>query len=322
MVTVRLARMAMASRYELVLQGEDDVWLRAAGEEALGEIERLDGQLSFYKPSSEISHINARAAKEAVPVEPRLFRLLLRAKALHEQTGGTFDITMGPLMRCWGFVRGTGRMPSEAELAEARARSGMQLVALDERDSTIRFEREGVEIDLGAIGKGYAIDEAVQLLREAGVDRAFLHGGTSTMYAIGRPAEQPCWNIAVTHPEAMEAAGGRAEGEEGDVLAVVPLVEEALSVSAVWGKAFSAEGRTFGHVLDPRSGRPVSGAVLTAVAHPSATDADALSTALLVLGEEGESVVRRNFPELRALQLLPQPGGGYRRIDYGIAMAS
>jgi thiamine biosynthesis lipoprotein len=304
MVTVRLARSAMATRFELVLHGEDAAWLRAAGEAALAEIDRLEAQLSFYRRSSEVSRINARAADEPVPVEPRLFRLLLRARRLYEETQGAFDVTVAPLMRCWGFVGGTGRLPDPEALAEARARSGMHRVTLDEARRTVAFERPGVMIDLGGIGKGYAVEEAVYLLEEAGVTSAFLHGGTSTIYALGAPPGEAAWNVALPYPDADEASPG-----EAGVLAVVPLKDEALSVSAVWGKAFEVDGKVYGHVLDPRLGHPVDGAALAAVVLPSATDGDALSTALLVLGRDGAGYLAQR-PGLRTLVLFPPGADG------------
>lgn len=313
MVTIRLARQAMASRFELVLQGEDAVWLRAAGEEALAEIERLEAQLSFYRPSSEISRINARAAAGPVQVEPRLFRLLQRAQRLHRETDGAFDITVAPLMRCWGFVNDTGRLPDADALAAARRVTGMDLVELDAARSTVAFARPGVLLDLGAIGKGYAVEEAAELLREAGVTRAFLHGGTSTIYALGRPADAEAWTVALPVPGAHDAPGPE------ETLAVVALEDEALSASAVWGKAFEADGKTYGHVLDPRSGRPVAGALLTAVVMASATEADALSTALLVQGRDHAALTAAYAGRLRSLVLLP-PGadGACEVIQQGI----
>lgn len=281
MKTVRLALEAMATRFELVLHGDDEVRLRAAGEEALAEVKRLDAQLSFYRPSSDISRINAQAATGPVRVEARLFRLLQTARRLHAETDGAFDPTVAPLMRCWGFVNDTGRLPDAEALAEARSRTGMHLVTLHEADFTVAFARPGVQLDLGAIGKGYAIEEATRILIDAGVQRAFLHGGASTIHAIGVPLDAERWNVALPYPDAETSTND-------DVLAVVPLENEALSVSAVWGKAFVADGATYGHVLDPRSGRPVEGALMAAVAGPSATDCDALSTALLVLGREAE----------------------------------
>lgn len=317
MPSIRLARHAMATRFELVLEGDDERWLRAAGEEALAEIARLEARLSFYRPSSEVSQINARAARAPVRVEPGLFRLLQLARRLHAQTGGAFDPTVAPLMRAWGFVGDTGRLPDAAALAEARAQTGMDLVELDEAASTVAFARPGVMLDLGGIGKGYAVDEAVALLREAGVERAFLHGGTSTIYALGRPSGGEAWTVALPYPGAAGDAAGT------DVLAVVPLEDASLSVSAVWGKAFVAGGRHYGHVLDPRTGSPVEGAVLAAVAAASATVSDALSTALLVLGRDGPAAVQAADPALRTLVLLRQDAPGrYEVLERGFAVRS
>src|SRR5262245_57555186 len=155
---VTLARHAMATRFELVLYGDDPVALRAAGEEALAEVERTEDQLSLYRNTSEIAHLNARASHEPVRVSPPLFQLLERASRLSAGTGGAFDITIGPLVRCWGFMGGTGQMPSPQAVEAARAKVGMNLVQLDATNYTVRFAREGVMLDLGAIGKGYAIE--------------------------------------------------------------------------------------------------------------------------------------------------------------------
>src|SRR5215831_260933 len=197
---VRLARHAMATRFEIVLPGENAAALRAAGEEALHEIDRLEAQLSLYRPASEIALVNVRAAKEPVRVTPSLFALLEHAQRLHAETGGAFDITIAPLVRCWGFMGGTGHMPHAKELAEARAKVGMNQVRLSAQDSTVRFAREGVMLDFGAIGKGYAIERAVEVLREAGVTSALLHGGTSTIFALGHPPEAEFWQVALEQP--------------------------------------------------------------------------------------------------------------------------
>jgi len=295
---LRLARDAMATRFEIVLPGENAVALRAAGEEALQEIERLEAQLSLYRTTSEIARVNARAAKEAVRVTPSLFALLEHAQKLHAETGGAFDITIAPLVRCWGFMGGTGRMPRAEEVAEARASVGMHLVELDAVEFTVRFAREGVMLDLGAIGKGYAIERAVEVLREAGVTRALLHGGTSTVYGLGHPLEADCWRIAVESPEALPT-----------MLPTVCLRDEAMSVSAVWGRCFQEGGRTFGHVLDPCTGEPVAGAVLAAVVLPSATETDALSTALLIRGAEGHRAIWKLRSGMRTL-VVSAAGGG------------
>jgi thiamine biosynthesis lipoprotein len=288
------------------LHGENPVALRAAGEEALEEIDQLESRLSLYRPSSEIAHLNARAAFEAVRVTPALFSLLQQAKRLSEETSGAFDITVAPLVRCWGFMDGKGRKPRPDELAEARAVVGAELVELNAKELTVRFTRPGVMLDLGAIGKGYAIERAAELLREAGVTSGLLHGGTSTIYGLGRNPEGKPWQVAVGHPGA-----GRQQGESVNQLplALVPLEDESLSVSAIWGRSFQADGQSFGHVIDPRSGQPVSGTCLAAIALPSATETDALSTALLTLGMEGHDLIRRLRPGAKSLLAADSEGG-------------
>jgi thiamine biosynthesis lipoprotein len=302
MPVVTLARNAMATRFEMVLHGDDPAHLRAAGEEALEEIERLESRLSIYRESSEISAVNARAAISPVRVSPAVFDLLQCAKALHRETRGAFDISIAPLVRCWGFMGGTGRMPEPAEIEDARARVGMDLVLLNPEDRSVRFSRPGVMLDLGAIGKGYAIAQSAEILREAGVSSALLHGGSSTIYALGHPPDSQAWQVAIERP-------ARAGESPAELIATVPLLDEALSVSAVWGRSFIAEGKTLGHVLDPRSGRPAGSAMIAAVVLPDATETDALSTALLVLGPEGHDDIAKLRAGMRSLVVSESESG-------------
>jgi thiamine biosynthesis lipoprotein len=309
METVRLARNAMATRFECVLQGSNPVALRSAGEEALDEIDRLEQRLSLFRPSSAISLINARAAKEPVHVTPEVFWLIRKAKDIHGQTAGAFDITIAPLMRAWGFMGGKGGLPDPAAVAQARDCVGMHLVELDSENYTVRFTRPGVMLDLGAIGKGFAVDVAVELLREAGVTRGLIHGGTSTAYGIGTPIDQPAWVLAIEDPRPGTAA---------PLLATVPLKDQALSVSAVRGKSFCTGGEVFGHILDPRTAAPAKGVELAAVGLPTAADTDALSTALLVLGEAGVQLIGEQHPKARLLVLQDREGRTRltaRRVD-------
>ena len=286
-----VARHAMATRFEIVLHDGDPSALRAAGEEALDEIDRLEAQLSLYRPGSEVARLNAQAHARPVRVTPGLFRLIERARELSSATQGTFDITVAPLVRCWGFMGGTGSMPDEAAVMEARALVGMHLLELDTARLTVRFTRPGVMLDFGSIGKGYAVDRAAELLREAGVTNALLHGGTSTAYALGHGPDGAGWKIAVTSPT--------NESTERPVT-VVELADESLSVSAVWGRAFQADGKSYGHIIDPRTGRPAEHARLSAVVLPGATETDALSTALLTAPELMPLLLRQR-PKMRCL---------------------
>ncbi|HSH94437.1 MAG TPA: FAD:protein FMN transferase [Roseimicrobium sp.] len=324
MQTVAVARIAMATRFEIVLIGDDPVRLRAAGEEALQEIERLDAQLSFYRPDSEITHINQRAAAGPVRVEPRLFHLLLKAKCWSHETGGAFDISVAPLLRAWGFVGGTGSLPDPAVLAEARACTGMHLVDLDEDNFTVRFHREGVLLDLGSLGKGWALEQAVEILREAGIDRALLHGGTSTVCAIGAPPGAEHWSIAIDDPARQSEPGAWSVGSDRrrQPWVTVDLKDEALSVSGIRGKAFEVDGRILGHVLDPKTGEPAQGALLSAVVLPSAAETDVFSTALLVGGLERCDALTALRPGMRSLVVgVPQNGLPGGVVSNGIALS-
>ncbi len=294
MQIVQVARNAMATRFEIVLHGTDATFLRAAGEEALDEIARLESQLSLYRATSDIARVNARAAFEPVRVTPLVFNLLKHARDLSNQCDGAFDITIAPLVRCWGFMNGTGHAPDPQQLEAARECIGIAHVQFDDAKQTVRFDREGVMIDLGAIGKGYAIDRAADLLREAGVQSALVHGGTSTVYAIGKPIDGDAWKVAIAN------AIGNATSAQ---LPTATLKDEALSVSAIWGRSFEKDGKTLGHVIDPRTGEPSQGAHLAAVITKSATDSDALSTALLVMGRSGEQILKKRYPAIRTLVL-------------------
>jgi thiamine biosynthesis lipoprotein len=279
---VCLALEAMATRFELVLYGDDPVRLRAAGEEALGEIARLDRQLSFYQAASDVSWINAHAAEGPVRVEPRLFSLLRRCHALSAATDGAFDVTVAPLMRAWGFVRRSGAVPDDQTLAEARASVGFSHLHLDAASCTVAFRRPGMSIDLGAAGKGYAVDMAVDILREHGVQHALLHGGTSSVHVIGpRPGGGP-WRVAW--------AGGSA-----DRPIAFDIQDGALAASGITGKSFVADGREYGHVMDPRTGRATIGTRAAAVTGPGSLECDALSTALLVRGSSWLPTLRARF---------------------------
>ncbi|MDH7600643.1 MAG: FAD:protein FMN transferase [Armatimonadota bacterium] len=288
---VKLSTVAMACRFELVLEGDEPIRLRSAGEEALSEIERLDAQLSRFRPGSDISWINAHASAGPVKVEPLLFGLLELACKLSNATDRAFDITVGSLMRLWGFGESNYNVPSALEIAETCRLVGVEHIILDSRTHTVRFDLPGVEIDLGAIGKGYAVDRAVELLRSAGIRRALLHGGTSTAFALGE------WKVGI--------AKARAANDDEDVVESIVLRDCALSVSAPHGRLFESEGHRYGHVIDPRTGMPVAHTGLAAVWGPSATYCDVLSTALLILGNDWISQMKSRFPGYDGLTVPP-----------------
>jgi len=297
MEPVTVAREAMATRFEIAMHGGDPVSLRAAAEEAFDEIQRVESMLSWRKPTSPMALINARASHEPVRVNPEMFALLERCRDLWKQTNGAFDITVGPLMHAYGFHAKNGKFSDEVGLAHARAACGTQHMELNRDELTIQFARPGMRLDFGAIGKGYALELAVEILRETGIEQALVHGGTSSVCAIGHPPEADCWKIAVEYPPDGNA------GQAPPVLSILELRDRAMSVSAVWGRFFRVGHDTFGHVIDPRTGAPAQRALLAIWTAESATDADALSTALLTEGRDGLDALSASFPDATSLVL-------------------
>ena len=266
---VRVQRRAMACSFEITLDHADARWVPAA-QAALNEVAAIEAQLTVFRDTSAIADLNRRAADTDVSCDADLYALLTRCDELSRQTGGAFDITSTPLSRCWGFLRREGRVPSDAEIDHARSIVGHHHVRLDPQTSSIGFRRPGVELNLGAVGKGYALDRAADLLRRRQVTRALLSAGRSSVLAIGGDGRG--WPIDIVSPRRAQP------------IARVWLRDAAIGTSGAGEQFVIADGRRFGHVLDPRSGRPAEGWLSASVIGPSATDADALSTAFLVGG--------------------------------------
>jgi len=308
---VQLARNAMGTRFELVLPARETPALRAAAEAALAEIDRIEAELSVYCPTSQVAHLNRLAAQQSVKVTHELFCLLQRARDIWLNTQGAFDITVGPVLHCWGITNGAGRVPTQHELTAARALVGMDKIELSETDRTVRFKCAGVQINLGAIGKGFAVDAAIAMLRDAGVRNALVHAGTSTVFALGKSPDANPWKVAILAPPenfgaAAPAACSLTAGERHDTrpaICVVELADAALSVSAVWGRWLQTQNGAYGHIVDPRTAMPVRDTLLGAVVRPNATEADALSTALVVLGVHGLDTLAYAYPGTRMLAI-------------------
>jgi thiamine biosynthesis lipoprotein len=278
--------------------------------EALDLVESLETQLTVYREDSEVIRLNHRAAQEPVVVEPRLFKLLLQAQQLNQETDGALDITSGPLSEAWGFSRREGRVPSEEQVADARQRVGMQHVVLDNDKKTIMFRRPGMSINLNSMGKGYALDRMCELLAGHEIDDYLLHGGKSSVLARG---DQPGsggtgWRVCVRHP--LHHSGTLAE---------LVLRNQALSTSGAGTQFFIRRGRRYGHILDPRSGYPAEGLYSATVIAPTAAEAEGLSTAFYVMGPERVGQFCADRPEIAALLVAPgEREGDVRLITFGL----
>ncbi|WP_443217435.1 FAD:protein FMN transferase [Rhodopirellula sp. P2] len=273
----------------------------------LESIEEIERALTVYRDDSEIARINALAFEQAVHVKPATFDLLVKANALAEKTKGAFDITAGPLVEIWGFTKREGRKPKPDVIELARSRVGWEQLLLDPRDRTVRFGVEGMALNLGAIGKGHAIDVLAAAMRADGMHDFLIHAGHSSVLAAGNqqpiepsggeqavsdetdrnetsaqnsqagPLDKPPtgWLVGVSHPT-----------RPGRRLGGLWLRDEALSTSGSGKQFFHHQGKRYGHVIDPRTGYPAGQWLSLTLTTSHAVDADALSTALFVMGNE------------------------------------
>ena len=303
---IRVSRRAMACQFEVLLNAGQYPGSTEAALEALDLVDELEAQLSVFLPSSEISRLNQTAADGPVEVEPRLFALIELCQQLFVETGGAFDVTSAPLWQAWGFARRSGALPDDEELAEARKKVGGHLVQIDAESVSVGFRRAGVELNLGGIGKGFALDRCAEVLADSGTVDFLLHGGQSSVLAMGSRSSTPAasqtisagWVVGLRHPMRPRIR-----------LAEIRLRDRALSTSGSGTQFFRHEGRRYGHILDPRTGQPAEAVLSATVIAPRAAVADALSTAFYVMGAEASLAYCQNHPELAAIIVCPSAGG-------------
>jgi thiamine biosynthesis lipoprotein len=265
---------AMGSTYSLVLYGDDRARLEGASEEAFDEVRRLDRMLSNYRPGSEWSKVNREAGAHPVKVSAELFQLLADCVEYSRESDGAFDISVGPLMKVWGFYKGTGHLPHRAEILGALGKVGYRNILLD-AGGTVRFAQEGVELDPGGIGKGYAVDRMVDVLRKDGVTTALVSASGSSIYAMGAPPREAGWKIRIRDPK-----------NEAKTVEEVILKNESMSTSGNYEKFFLAEGKIYSHIMDPRTGYPSQGMLSASVITPLTLDSEAWTKPYYINGRE------------------------------------
>ena len=282
---------AMGTVFTVDLYADDQATAAHSMDLAFEEIDRLEALLSNYRPSSELSRISREAALMPVVTDPETFSFLVRSLYWSRQSNGAFDITVGPLLRAWGFFKHGGRIPSELELRALRSRIGWERIHLDPRSRSVSFDPPApLELDPGSIGKGFAVDSVVSLLRANGVRSALISAGESTIFAIGTPPGGQGWPINIPDPR-----------QPNTVAVTVHLRDTSLSSGACTQKFFIRDNHRYCHIFNPQTLRPVEGVLQTTVIDPSATDSDALSTIAFVLPETAS---RKVFESLRGARAL------------------
>jgi len=264
---------AMGSAYSVVVYGEDRTRMEEAVDAAFEEVHRLDEMLSNYKPASELSEINRKAAEQPVPVTQEMFDLLAACVEYSRASEGAFDISVGPLMKVWGFYKGTGRLPHRAEVRGALEKVGYRNILLDAANRSVRFAKAGVELDPGGIGKGYAVDRMVEVLKQYGIQTALVSASGSSIYGLGAPPGEKGWKVQIRDPK-----------DERKTVADVYLKDESMSTSGSYEKFFRAEGRIYSHIMDPRTGWPAQGVLSVSAVTPRTIDSEAWTKPLFVNG--------------------------------------
>jgi thiamine biosynthesis lipoprotein len=292
---VRFNRRAMGTIFEIIFPITTP-WAADAAASALDEIDRLENQMTVYRDDSEVSRINRLAGQGPIPVQQKLFELLQFAEELTCATEGAFDIAVGALIKAWGFYRRSGHVPSSEEGAKVIAHSGMSHVVLDSKNKTITLDR-GVEINLGSIGKGFALDRAADVLcSHWGIKSALLHGGHSSLLAMGNPPKSDSgWPVGILDP--TDTSRRRC---------ILKLRNRAMGTSAATFQNLEYNGRRLGHILDPRTGWPAEGVLSASVTAPSAAVADGLATAFFVMGAERTAQYCAKHPDIGAVLLMPE----------------
>jgi thiamine biosynthesis lipoprotein len=293
---IRVHRRAMACRFEITLAAADGVFVPAAIS-ALDEIDRLEQELSVFITTSAISSVNRDAAGGPVAVPAYVAELLADCQRVHRDTEGAFDVTTTPLSRCWGFVGREARVPRLEVIEDARRQVGFDAVHVSSDPPSVTFRRSGIEVSLGAVGKGYALDRACSVLRASGVQHALLSAGGSSIVAVGGRGDG--WMVDVVSPL-----------RPGRPIATLSLRNVALGTSGAGEQFVVQDGRRYGHVIDPRTGWPVDGTLSASVVASDAARADALSTAFLVGGLD---LARRYCGEHPAVLALITPDDGSGR---------
>ena len=285
----RFCHEAMATTFEVIVVHKDERYASQAAAAAFEEVDRLEAELSRFIENSDVSRINSARLGERLVLGLATFECLEISRRAYNDTKGAFDVTIGSLLKCWRNDRGEPRTPTQEELNLARNHTGTDLLALNEDEHTVEVLREGVQVDLGGMGKGYAVDRMANLLREWGIDVALISGGYSSVLALDGPAGLKGWPVTMSHP-----------GKGKTTLAKLHFQRRALSGSGV---------QKGGHIINPRTGRPVKGRRAAWSSTLDGASGDALSTAFMIMEPDEIEEYCRHYAEALAMVILEEKEG-------------
>jgi thiamine biosynthesis lipoprotein len=253
--------------------------------------------MTNWTTTSEVARINREAALGATRVQAEVARVIDLSIKTWRESDGANDITVEPLMRVWGFLGGKPHVPDPAEAAAAYQKVGADKLAFDARAASLRFTNPETKIDLGGIAKGYSVDVVADTLRARGVAEALVEI-SGNMRALGHPLDAPAWRIGIRDPR-----------DRMPYFARLPLLPgEGISTSGKYEQFVAQGGKTYGHIMDPRTGQPADGLISVTVVAPSAMMADAWDTPLFVLGPAGARRKLKERDDISAILVAPGDG--------------
>lgn len=280
----------MGTRIAVELWSDDAAKGRAAVDAVLAEMRRVDQAMSTYKPTSELSIVNAQAASKPVRISQELFDLLAASLEYSRATDGAFDVTYASVGYLYDYRKRA--RPNDAQIEAALPGVNFRHVDLDRDARTVRFARPGVRIDLGGIAKGHAVDRGIAVLQGRGISRALVTAGGDSRI-IGDRFGQP-WVVGIRHPDRKD-----------EVIARIPLEDAAISTSGDYERYFDESGVRYHHIIDPHTGRSASKVRSTTIIGPTATRTDGLSKTAFVLGPERAMVIYNRLDDIDAILVTP-----------------
>jgi thiamine biosynthesis lipoprotein len=283
----RFSHEAMATTFKVMVVHEDEKYARQVAAAAFDLVNRLEAELSRFIANSDVSRINNLPVHQPLLLGLDAFQCLQLSCRIYTETDGAFDVTVGPVLSCWRNKDGSPRVPSREELNLARQRTGTNLLTLNEDEHTIELSDSPVQIDLGGVGKGYAVDKIAELLREWGIETALISGGYSSVLALEAPAGIKGWPLTISNPNNRK-----------EILARPHLARHALGSSGI------KKGH---HIIDPRSMQPVEGKIAAWSSAVDAATADALSTAFMVMSPEQIEQYCSKHPDITGMIMLQGP---------------
>jgi thiamine biosynthesis lipoprotein len=301
---VQRAKPMMGTIVEITVIRDDSSPSRIPEEEIIGlafqEISRIDKLMSTYKENSQISLINQQAGIDYVTVEPDVLKVIKMAKAASMLSGGAFDITAAPLVQLWGFHTKKGHMPPEEEIKNCLPLVDYKYILVDQENNRVKLKLPGMAMDLGGIAKGYAVDKAIEILKNNGIHRALVNAG-GDLYGLGYPPAKNFWHIGIRHPFIP-----------GGIISTLKIKDQAIATSGNYENFFELNGKRYSHILDPRTGQPIQGVASVTVLAKTAMEADAFGTAVAVLGPQKGLELLNSRPDIEGIIILDDP----KKPDY------